>query len=226
LLGKYPVTQQEYSFVMGWNPSAYSATGQFKGAVRRIDTNRLPVETVSWDDAIEFCRQLSALPEETAAKRTYRLPTEAEWEYACRAQSETRWYCGDDEAGLQDYAWYQENGRGVPHPVGEKRANAWGLHDMHGNVWQWCADWFGKDYYRQSPPSDPPGPAEGLGRVLRGGDFSSVPVECRSAGRHNAAPSSKSERRGFRVVMEQPGIARQDAQGSRKHEDTKKATRP
>ncbi|MGA2035202.1 MAG: SUMF1/EgtB/PvdO family nonheme iron enzyme, partial [Thermoguttaceae bacterium] len=114
-LGEYPVSQKEYSIVMGWNPSAYAATGTKKDAVHGGDTSRFPVETVSWEDAVEFCSQLSALPEEAAARRTYRLPTEAEWEYACRAGSATRWYCGDDEAALQGAAWYGKNAGGVPH---------------------------------------------------------------------------------------------------------------
>ena len=98
------------------------------------DTSRHPVETVNWDDAMEFCRKLSAMPAERAARRVYRLPTEAEWEYACRAGTTTRWYSGDDEAGLADVAWFNKNAGGMTHPVGEKKPNAWGLYDMHGNV--------------------------------------------------------------------------------------------
>ena len=98
------------------------------------DTSRHPVETVNWDEAMEFCRRLSAMPAERAARRVYRLPTEAEWEYACRAGTTTRWYCGDDEAGLVDVAWFNKNAGRMTHPVGEKKPNAWGLYDMHGNV--------------------------------------------------------------------------------------------
>ena len=152
-LGMYQVTQGEYEKVMGVNPSAFtekqwmrppssrrfrkrrSSTG-WMSARRWLgkDTSRHPVETVNWDEAMEFCRKLSAMPAEQAARRVYRLPTEAEWEYACRAGTTTRWYCGDDEAGLADAAWFSKNSGGMTHPVGEKKPNAWGLYDMHGNV--------------------------------------------------------------------------------------------
>ena len=153
------------------------------------DTSRHPVETVNWDEAMEFCRRLSAMPAERAARRVYRLPTEAEWEYACRAGTTTRWYCGDDEAGLVDVAWFNKNAGGMTHPVGEKKPNAWGLYDMHGNVYQWCADWFSPDYYKQSPPSDPSGPPAGSVRVLRGGYWNNSPSSCRSAFRNHYAPA-------------------------------------
>jgi formylglycine-generating enzyme required for sulfatase activity len=160
-LAIYPVTQDEYKRLMGVNPSCFVAkqmdASTFKPSLAKVvieqrqagvkratgkDTSRHPVETVSWEDAIEFCRRLSSLPAERAARRTYRLPTEAEWAYACRAGTTTRWYSGDDEAGLLDCAWYYGNADGTTHPVGLKRPNAWGLYDMHGNVWQWCSDWF------------------------------------------------------------------------------------
>jgi formylglycine-generating enzyme required for sulfatase activity len=201
-LGKCPVSQKEFSFVMGFNPSTYAATGTKKTAVHGGDTSRYPVETVSWEDAVEFCRQLSALPEEVEAWRTYRLPTEAEWEYACRAGTTTRWWCGNDEAGLEGAAWYDKNADGIPHPLGEKQSNAWHLCDMHGNVWQWCADWFSADYYRQSAPNDPAGPPTGSLRALRGGDFSSGAWKCRSASRDGSAIASRGERHGFRVVLD------------------------
>ena len=113
---------------MGVNPS------HFKGPQH-------PVETVSWDDAVKFCDKLSALPEEQAAGRTYRLPTEAEWEYACRAGSTTGIRTGTTPR-LGDHAWFTDNSSATTHPVGEKRPNAWGLYDMHGNVLEWCADWY------------------------------------------------------------------------------------
>jgi formylglycine-generating enzyme required for sulfatase activity len=152
---------------------------------------------------MEFCRRLSAIPAERAARRVYRLPTEAEWEYSARAGTTTRWYCGDGEAGLQDCAWFNKNARGMTHPVGEKKPNAWGLHDMYGNVYQWCADWFGADYYKQSPPSDPTGPTSGHARVLRGGAWYFNPFDCRSAHRFGiAAPAHRTRNIGFRVMFE------------------------
>ena len=126
---------------------------------------------MSWDDAVEFCEKLSALVEERAAGRKFRLPTEAEWEYACRAGTTTRFSFGDDPAGLANCAWFAENASGLPRPVGQKRPNAWGLYDMHGNMPEWCADWYAKDYYEKSPVDDPEGPATGSGRVTRGGGW-------------------------------------------------------
>ncbi|MFA6046711.1 MAG: bifunctional serine/threonine-protein kinase/formylglycine-generating enzyme family protein, partial [Phycisphaerales bacterium] len=202
----YPVTQGEYEKVMGINPSAFTekqvgvstfqpplSEGEAKvrpGDAKRVagqDTSRHPVETVSWDDCQEFCRRLSSMPEEQKARREYRLPTEAEWEYACRAGTTTRWCCGDDEDGLLDVAWFNKNAGGMTHAVGQKKPNAWGLYDMHGNVWQWCADYYDKDYYRQSPGTDPTGPTTGSIRVARGG-YGGAAAYCRSAFRYNHGP--------------------------------------
>jgi formylglycine-generating enzyme required for sulfatase activity len=214
------VTQGEYEKVVGVNPSAFTEkqmdASSFKPplwetevtmrrddrpTIRGKDTSRHPVETVNWEEAMEFCRKLSALPAERAARRTYRLPTEAEWEYACRAGTTTRWFCGDDEAGLQEYGWDTKNAGGMTHPVGEKKPNAWGLYDMHGNVWQWCSDWFSLDYYQQSPPSDPLGPTACSSRVLRGGNWDDSPFSCRSAFRLSRGPASRLHGVGFRVVV-------------------------
>ena len=130
------------------------------------DTSDHPVEIVSWEDSTEFCRKLSGLPAERAARRAYRLPTEAEWSMPAARGTATRWHSGDDEAGLVDVAWFNKNAGGMTHPVGQKRPNAWGLHDTHGNVWQWCADWFRPDYYKTSPSAQPTGPTTGLSRVF------------------------------------------------------------
>jgi formylglycine-generating enzyme required for sulfatase activity len=216
-LAIYPVTQAEYEKVMGLNPSAFTAKQadlpEFKiddrlknereNAAKRVagrDTSRHPVEMVSWDEAMEFCRRLSAMPSERAAGRVYRLPTEAEWEYACRAGTSTRWYSGDDEVGVRDIAWFGENSGGTTRPVGGKKPNAWGLFDMHGNVGQWCADRFGKDYYEQSPPSDPTGPPTGAPRVLRGGTWR-INLPCRSAFRDYFPPDGRSACYGFRAAV-------------------------
>ena len=178
-LGKYLVTQEQWEDVMGSNP----ATSRGR---------RSPVETVSWDDCQEFIRKLNArfphpgpLPE---GEGVFRLPTEAQWEYACRAGSTTRYCFGDDESGLGEYAWYDANSGGKTHPVGEKKPNAWGLYDMHGNVWEWCQDWYDGGYYAKSPTDDPTGPAAGSYRVIRGGSWFDPARGCRSADRDWCAP--------------------------------------
>jgi formylglycine-generating enzyme required for sulfatase activity len=219
-LGVYQVTQAEYEKVMGVNPSACTEkqvdASTFKPPLLKIevkyrldygmkmmgkDTSRHPVETVSWDDAIEFCRKLSAMPTEQAARRVYRLPTEAEWEYSCRAGTTARWYSGDDEERLVTAAWFRENSDYLTHRVGEKTPNAWGLYDIQGNVSQWCSDWFSPDYYKQSPTSNPIGPSTGSHRVVRGGSFSYSPSLCRSAYRTFASPAYRVYLIGFRVVV-------------------------
>ena len=118
----------------------------------------------------------------------YRLPTEAEWEYACRAGSTGKYCFGDDETELPEYAWFKPHSQGKPHPVGQKQPNPWGLYDMHGNVWQWCNDWYGETYYAESPTDNPRGPASGKMRVLRGGAWDSNADKCRSAYRHKEFP--------------------------------------
>jgi formylglycine-generating enzyme required for sulfatase activity len=206
----YPVTQGEYEKIMGVNPSAFTEkqmnasafkpplgpqTEERAKIVKLImgkDTSRHPVETVNWDEAMEFCRKLSALPAERAGRRTYRLPTEAEWEYACRAGTTTRWFSGDDDAKVLEYAWCNANAHGMTHPVGEKKPNAWGLYDMHGNVNQWCSDWFGADFYKQSPPRDPTGPSAGYARVWRGGNCLYPASGCRSAFRLHTEPDGRT----------------------------------
>ena len=180
----HEVTQRQWEQVMGNNPS------HFKGASR-------PVEEVSWQDAQEFIRKLCA--KEHVAKGTYRLPTEAEWEYACRAGSRTRFYSGDDESSLGRIAWYSRNSNGQTHEVGQKLANAFGLYDMSGNVREWCQDWYDSGYYAKSPP-EAPGPGSGSGRVRRGGCWGDLSGRCRSAGRFRYSPGDRNRSMGFRLA--------------------------
>jgi formylglycine-generating enzyme required for sulfatase activity len=204
--GVYEVTQGEYERVMGKNPSACSATGRHKDRVAGQDTKRFPVEMVSWDDAVEFCTKLSDLPEEKAAGRTYLLPSEAQWEYACRAGSTGRFSYSSarnaipkehDEKALSDYGWFI--GGQTTSAVGGKRPSAWGLYDTHGNVWEWCQDWYDKDYYANSPRDDPRGPLAGSRRVRRGGCWLDPAWDCRSAHRNSVEPGDHSDNLGFRV---------------------------
>jgi formylglycine-generating enzyme required for sulfatase activity len=190
-LGVTEVTQKQYQEVMGKNPS------KFVGAQR-------PVEMVSWEDAVEFCERLSELPEEKKAGRVYRLPTEAEWEYACRAGSKTAFSFGDESGSLGDFAWFKDNSDGKTQSVGEKKPNAWGLYDMHGNVWEWCSDWYGE--YPGKAVSDPAGPEKGSFRVIRGGSWDFVAAFCRSAFRDWNDPSYRYYYYGFRVALSSPGI--------------------
>ncbi len=187
-VGRCPVTQSQWQAVMGGNPS------HFHGADH-------PVESVSHDDAREFIRRLNAL-EKT---RAYRLPTEAEWEYAARAGSPDAYCYGPGTDRLHEFAWYAKNSGGRTRAVGRLAANAWGLHDMHGLVHEWCADWFDRNYYSQSPEKHPKGPARGVARSLRGGDWSSADWYCRSAIRSLSSPQRRSPRVGFRIVAQIEG---------------------
>jgi formylglycine-generating enzyme required for sulfatase activity len=185
-MGKFEVTQEQYQQVMGNNPS------HFQG-------RDLPVEQVSWDDAQEFCKKAS---EKTGL--TIRLPTDAEWEHACRAGTRTTYNTGDTEADLDRAAWYGANNGDTTHPVGQKVPNAWGLYDMHGNVWEWCADWHVKNY-SAGAATDPRGPTKGQYRVLRGGSWLNFPMGCRSACRLGGAPDTRFDIFGFRVAVLAPG---------------------
>jgi uncharacterized protein (TIGR02996 family) len=211
-LGVYPVTQGQWQSVMGTDPSWFCASGGGKRTVRRRrDTRNLPVEQVSWEDAVDFCGKLSELPEEKRAKRVYRLPSEAEWEYACRggAASSTPFHFGTSlsstQANFDGNHPYGGAAKGPSlkrtTPVGSYNPNAWGLYDMHGNVWEWCQDWYASQYYKQSPRRDPPGPPEGSVRVIRGGGWDSIGQFCRSAYRCWLVPADRDSGLGFRVSL-------------------------
>ena len=184
-LGKYEVTQGQWEAVMGSNPSNHTG-----------DLNR-PVERVTWHDVQEFIGKLN----EKERGRTYRLPTEAEWEYACRAGTTTAYSFGDDPSQLGEYAWYGDNTGGTTHPVGQLKPNAWGLYDMHGNVFEWVQDWYGLDSYKQSPDTDPQGPSTGDRRVRRGGFFGFNQWGVRCAFRDRYDPLGRNDNLGFRVVL-------------------------
>ena len=161
-IGKYPVTQAQYEAVIGTNPSHFQGNPQN------------PVESVSYNDAIAFCQKLSQV-----TGKNYRLPTESEWEYACRAGTTTNYYFGDDANQLEDYAWYSGNSEGTTHPVGLKLPNAWGLYDIYGSVWEWCID-----------------------KCLRGGSWGDIPYFCRSAISNDYGHGDSPNTLGFRVVCD------------------------
>jgi len=176
---------------MGTNPS------KFQGIPTR------PVEQVSWFDASEFCRRLSVLPQEKVVNAVYRLPTEAEWEFACRAGTTTDYGFGDDAADLRRNGWGEGNSTEQTKAVAQLQPNAWGAYDMHGNVWEWCQDWLGVDYYEQfrsTTAIDPQGPLSGEHRVLRGGSLVGDISSLRSAKRHWRAADWRTYALGFRVV--------------------------
>jgi formylglycine-generating enzyme required for sulfatase activity len=197
-LGVYEVTQAQYEKVMGKNPS------HFQGAIVGNENADLPVENVSWDEAVKFCKKLSALPEEKKAGRVYRLPTEAEWEYACRAGSKTAYSFDDEEGLLPEYGWFNRNSSDRTHTVGLLEPNAWGLYDMHGNVWEWCSD--RHEEYPKGAVSDPTGPKEGSNRVHRGGSWDSQAAFCRSAIRSERTPVDRLINLGFRFALSPSGI--------------------
>jgi len=181
-IGKYEVTQAQFAALMGYNPS------KFKG-------DNLPVDSVTWPEAVKFCQKLSEL---TGYK--YRLPTEAEWEYACRANTTTIFYWGDNMDA--SFGWYKENSKGTTHPVGMKKPNPWGLYDICGNIEEWCSDWYSRTYESDEHLTDPQGPESGELRVRRGGCWFHN-VHClRSGNRFFYQPNERHAQIGFRVVRE------------------------
>ncbi len=207
LMDKCLVTQELYQKIMGENPSRWKAAQN-------------PVEQVRWSDAVKFCNQRSlreglqpcydlATWKCDFNANGYRLPTEAEWEFACRAGSSTAYFFGDSPAKLGEFAWYEKNAGGRPHPVGQKQPNAWGLYDICGNLWQWCNDFYSVDYYRASPADNPQGPKEGDAKVVRGGAWRFGLENCRAAYRNNENPGYSDvcfgyDIYGFRCVRKSP----------------------
>ncbi len=183
-IGRYETTQAQWKAVMG------QILSNFKG----VD---LPADGIPWSKAVEFCKRLSEREHET-----FRLPTEAEWEYACRAGSTTTYSFGEAPSSLDQHAWYNRNSRHKTHQVGQKKPNAFGLHDIHGNVWEWCSDWYNE--YLIDSTIDPTGPQEGTSRVLRGGSWFCTLDLCRSANRGWNTPDIRDDDVGFRIVMECP----------------------
>jgi formylglycine-generating enzyme required for sulfatase activity len=183
----HPVTQAQWEVVMGRNPAGFPLGGDF------------PVENVSWEDAQAFCARL-----QEQDGRRFRLPTEAEWEYACRAGSTTEFHFGDDEGELKDYAWFERNSGRQPNKVGQKRPNAWGLHDMPGTVWEWCEDVWHSDY--EGAPVDGSGwmerETQQPRRCLRGGSWNYDAFRCRSAYRSRDWKNFRTDHFGFRVVVD------------------------
>ena len=191
-MGVHEVTQSQWKAVMGTEPWAGQTWAKSNGSHAAI--------YMSWDDATKFCETLS---KKTGQKVT--LPTEAQWEYACRAGSKTAYCFGDDASELGYYAWYDKNAydkdEKYAHAVGQKKPNAFGLYDMHGNVWEWCRDWYDANFYANAKNVDPENTTKATARVLRGGSWFNSPLYCRAANRFRGAPGHRISRRGFRVVV-------------------------
>jgi formylglycine-generating enzyme required for sulfatase activity len=182
---KYEVTQKQWREVIGDNPCGFEG-------------DDLPVEQVSWDDVQEFIKKLN----EKEGTYKYRLPSEAEWEYACRAGTTTRYSFGDDESKLGDYAWYDDNSDGKTHPVGQKKPNPWGLYDMHGNVWEWVEDSRYSSYKGAPVDGSAWESGDGANRVFRGGSWNYAAGSCRSAYRYGSDPRFRDDNLGFRLLQE------------------------
>jgi len=217
-MGQTEVTQGQYKSVMKESPWSVAKSFQkvldpavdviksipslLSGAKSFQKDPDCPAGFVSWYKAVEFCRKLSE-----KEGKTYRLPNEAEWEYACRAGTTTRFSFGDSDSSLDDYAWYRSNAHEVDqkyaHQVGLKKPNPWGLYDLHGNVWEWCSDFYDKDYYSNSPSVDPKGPPAGSARSLRGGSWLDLGSGLHCSSRHSSDPDTRVLLIGFRVVRSQ-----------------------
>jgi len=184
-IGKYEVSQGQWKKVMDNNPSEFKSCG-----------DDCPVERVSWNDVQDFINELKS-----RTGKNYRLPTEAEWEYACRSGGKKEKYCGGNNP--DDVAWYSDNSGSRTHPVGQKQPNGLGIYDMSGNVWEWCSDWYDSSYYRSSPKSNPAGPSRGSGRVIRGGSWSSwAGGFVRASYRVSDVMGDRSYDIGFRLIVD------------------------
>lgn len=199
--GKYEITQTQFSRVVGHNPAWFGPNGPARGLVGDHSTENWPVDNASWRDAVEFCRRLSSLPAEKQAGRVYRLPTETEWEYACRAGTKSRFAVGDElhesEARFGDIS-----PQGHPVAVGSFPPNPWGLCDMHGNVWEWCSDRYSPEAYQSRPQEDAGEIPGSTARVVRGGDWRATAPFCRSSNRDLTRESRRDVGNGFRIVCE------------------------
>ncbi len=182
-MGKTEVTQEQWAAVMGNNPSVFKGEGS-------------PVDNMTWEQCQQFCIAASK-----HTGRAVRLPSEAQWEYACRAGTQTDYSFGNEIEKLDLYAWYGKNAGDRSHEVATKEPNAWGLYDMHGNLWEWCADWYDPNYYTYSPSEDPRGAEDGSERVIRGGSMLFQPWPLRSAYRAKSKPANSSGNVGFRVIV-------------------------
>lgn len=181
MIGKYEVTQSQYTAIMKNNPS-------------NKQKNTLPVYNLTWYDCQEFIKKLNQL----AGKNAYRLPTEAEWEYACRAGTTTEFFFGEDKEKLNNYGYFNGNSDNIIRDVGKLKPNPWGLYDMYGNAWEWCNDWYGN--YRKTDTNNPKGPQTGDTKVMRGGCWDSSAPFCRSANRANENPKREDNFMGIRLV--------------------------
>ncbi len=182
-MGKHQVTQKQWIQIMGRNPSRFQKGGDY------------PVENVSWHDAQTFIRKLNR-----KTGRNFRLPTEAEWEYAASSGGQNEKYAGGDDVESVAWCGLEESGQ-MTHPVGSKKCNGFDLYDMSGNVWEWCSDWYDKTYYEDSPPDNPQGPVQGSKRVKRGGGWSNFCQNVRICMRGSEAPELKGASLGFRLVL-------------------------
>ncbi len=191
LMGKYEITRQQWYQLMGTRPWA---------DLKYVGTNEnSPVMNVDWYDVRDFIKRLNKLSGEN-----FRLPTEAEWEYACRAGSTARFFHGSLKMNLSGYAWFYDNafkkGNMHAHEVGTRKPNKWQLHDMLGNVYEWCSDWYSRNYYNKSPVSNPKGPIYGTYKVVRGGDWARTDYFLRVASRRYYSPHYKDVNVGFRLA--------------------------